>query len=231
MSKELNKDSGENPFGMSIGDLMAALLLIFVLLLTATLLRLQDESDKKNQIVTNYNEIKRNLYDELYFTFKDDLSAWDAEIDSTELTIRFKEPNMLFDHNQSVLKPQFKDILSDFFPRYIEVLTKNKFKDNIEEVRIEGHTDSSGDYYYNMKLSQDRTRSVLEYSMKNLPGNLDYSWALSHITANGLSSSKLVFNTDGTENQDASRRVEFRVKTNAEQKIEQIMDAITYENR
>lgn len=230
MSKELNKDSGENPFGMSIGDLMAALLLIFVLLLTATLLRLQDESDKKNQIVTNYNEIKRNLYDELYFTFKDDLSAWDAEIDSTELTIRFKEPNMLFDHNQSVLKPQFKDILSDFFPRYIEVLTKNKFKDNIEEVRIEGHTDSSGDYYYNMKLSQDRTRSVLEYSMKNLPGNLDYSWALSHITANGLSSSKLVFNTDGTENQDASRRVEFRVKTNAEQKIEQIMDAITYEN-
>lgn len=230
MSKDLNKDSGENPFGMSIGDLMAALLLIFVLLLTATLLRLQDESDKKNQIVTNYNEIKRNLYDELYFTFKDDLTAWDAEIDSTELTIRFKEPNMLFDHNQSVLKPQFKDILSDFFPRYIEVLTKNKFKDNIEEVRIEGHTDSSGDYYYNMKLSQDRTRSVLEYSMKNLPATLDHSWALSHITANGLSSSKLVFNTDGTENQNASRRVEFRVKTNAEQKIEQIMDAITYEN-
>lgn len=230
MSEDLNKDSSENPFGMSIGDLMAALLLIFVLLLTATLLRLQDESDKKNQIVTNYNEIKRNLYDDLYFTFKDDLTAWDAEIDSTELTIRFKEPNMLFDHNQSVLKPQFKEILSDFFPRYIQVLTKEKFKGNIEEVRIEGHTDSSGDYYYNMKLSQDRTRSVLEYSMKSLPDNLDSSWALSHITANGLSSSKLIYASDGTENQEASRRVEFRVKTNAEQKIEQIMEAITYEN-
>ncbi|MGL5013210.1 MAG: OmpA family protein [Bacteroidales bacterium] len=230
MSKELNKDSADNPFGMSIGDLMAALLLIFVLLLTATLLRLQDESDKKNQIVTNYNEIKQNLYNELYFTFKDDLTSWDAEIDSTELTIRFKEPNMLFDHNQSILKEQFKNILSDFFPRYIEVLTKNKFKDNIEEVRIEGHTDSSGDYYYNMKLSQDRTRSVLEYSMKSLPENKDINWALSHITANGLSSSKLIYNSDGVENQEASRRVEFRVKTNAEQKIEQIMESIAYEN-
>ena len=224
MSSELKENNNDNPFGLSIGDLMAALLLLFILLLSATLLRLQDESDKKNEIVTNYNEIKSNLYDELYFTFKDDLTSWDAEIDSTELTIRFKEPNMLFDHGQSYLKPQFKDILSDFFPRYIEVLTRNKFKDNIEEVRIEGHTDSSGDYFFNMKLSQDRTRSVLEYSIKNLPDNLDIEWSLSHITANGLSSSKLIYREDGTENHEASRRVEFRVKTNAEKKIEQIME-------
>ena len=34
-------DTEENPFAMSIGDLMAGLLFIFILLLTATMLKVQ----------------------------------------------------------------------------------------------------------------------------------------------------------------------------------------------
>lgn len=225
MDNNNDYNNSENPFGMSIGDLMAALLLIFVLLLCTTLLRLKEQHERQSEIATSYNEIKRNLYDELYFTFKDDLSAWDAEIDSVELVIRFKEPSMLFDYNQSVIKPQFKDILAEFFPRYIQVLNSERFRDNIEEIRIEGHTDSSGDYFYNMKLSQDRTRSVLEYGIGLLSNQDMYNWVIEKVTANGLSSSKPILDFDGNENMDASRRVEFRVKTDAEKKIDEIINS------
>ena len=225
--QDIREESQENPFGMSVGDLMAALLLIFILLLSSTLLRLKNEQEKQNMVVTNYNEVKKNLYEDLYFTFKDDLTAWKAEIDSSSLTIRFTEPSMLFDNNQSLLKPQFQQILKEFFPKYILVLSKPKFRENIEEIRIEGHTDSSGDYFYNMKLSQDRTRSVLEFAVQQLNDTTDYPWVLNRLTANGLSSSKLIRNRMGEENKDASRRVEFRVRTNAETRIDEIFKIIS----
>lgn len=225
--QNIREESQDNPFGMSVGDLMAALLLIFILLLSSTLLRLKNEQEKQNMVVTNYNEVKKNLYEDLYFTFKDDLTAWKAEIDSSSLTIRFTEPSMLFDNNQSILKPQFQQILKEFFPKYITVLSKPQFRENIEEIRIEGHTDSNGDYFYNMKLSQDRTRSVLEFAVEQLDETINYPWVLDRLTANGLSSSKLVRDKMGKEDRDASRRVEFRVRTNAETRIDEIFKIIS----
>ena len=38
-------------------------------------------------------------------------------------------------------------------------------------------------------------------------------WLREHVTANGLSSSKLIRNPDGKENSSRSQRVEFRVRT------------------
>lgn len=222
-TKEFESDSSDSSFGLSIGDLMASLLLLFVLLLAATLLNLQNRYDDQLEVAAKYNQVKRNLYDELHLTFRDSLSSWQAEIDSTELVVRFTEPGMLFDNNQSNLKPEFKKILANFFPRYIEVLNRPEFKENIEEIRIEGHTDSNGDYYYNMKLSQDRTRSTLEYSMQQLTSYSDHDWVQKRLTANGLSSSKPILLHDGTENKQASRRVEFRIRTNAERQIERIL--------
>ena len=111
-----------------------------------------------------------------------------------------------------------------FFPRYIKVLTMPEFKDTIEEIRIEGHTDSDGGYFYNMKLSQDRTRSVLEYSLSVLQNDAKKDWVKKLLTANGLSSSKLIYdNNTKTENREASRRVEFKVRTNAEKQIQEML--------
>ena len=72
-----------------------------------------------------------------------------------------------------------------------------------------------------MKLSQDRTRTVLEYCF-NLLDETKKDWAMSKATANGLSYSHIIKNPDGSENPDRSRRVEFRIRTNAERKLEEI---------
>ena len=73
-----------------------------------------------------------------------------------------------------------------------------------------------------MKLSQDRTRSVLEYVMSLPQVSNQREWLKNYLTANGLSSSKLIM-TNGVEDKEKSRRVEFRVKTNSEKRIVKII--------
>lgn len=225
MKKGIIEDEEINQFGLSIGDLMAALLLIFVLLLIGTMLKLQEEFDSKSDIAERYKELQIDLYDDLYAEFEEDLEVWDAEIDST-LTIRFKEPDVLFARGQSYIKPEFKNILSDFFPRYIGVLRTDKYIDHIEEIRIEGHTSIEGrngmtteqSYFYNMKLSQDRTRTVLQYCLTQLKNDI-FVWTRDRATANGLSSVKPIAENKTEEERKQNRRVEFRIKTDAEKQI------------
>jgi len=206
----------ENPFSLSIGDLMAALLLIFILLLTSTLLELRKS-------VEGYSALKRELYDSLSTEFSQDFKLWKAELDSS-LTIRFKEPDVLFASDRADLNGKFKSILDNFFPRYIKILTNDKFKNYIEEIRIEGHTDNTANYYYNMDLSQQRTRSVLMYVLENteIMKSDNKQWVQHLLTANGLSFSKPLVSNATSEGRKLNRRVEFRVRTNAEKKMQEI---------
>lgn len=211
----------ENAFSLSTGDLMAGLLFLFILLLMGALLQVQEKADQDAAIVKRYDQTKTQLYIDLEEEFKEDLKVWNAVIDSTNLIIRFQEPTTLFDWDKAELKPRFKEILNDFFPRYLQLISSEQYRDNIEEIRIEGHTDSSGAYEHNMELSQDRTRAVLNFCLTMVGGD-DYDWTVARITANGLSSSHLIYNRDGTENHKLSRRVEFRIRTNAEKQLEEI---------
>jgi chemotaxis protein motB family protein len=216
-----SEGNAENVFALSTGDLMAGLLFIFILLLMGALLQVQEKAEQDEEIVRKYDQIKTQLYIDLQEEFKDDLKVWRAEIDST-LCVRFQEPSMLFDNNEAILKENFKKILNDFYPRYIAILNKPEYRDNIEEIRIEGHTDSNGSYFHNMELSQNRTRAVLQYCMGLMkPEQID--WAKNFITANGLSSSHPIIR-DGVEDKNLSRRVEFRVRTNAEKQLEVITE-------
>lgn len=222
MKKKANigyESKEENVFALSTGDLMASLMFIFILLLMGALLQVQEKAEQDEEVVRKYDQVKTQLYIDLQDEFKEDLKVWRATIDSS-LCIRFQEPAMLFDNNKAELKPLFRNILDDFFPRYINVLNRPEYRDNIVEIRIEGHTDSNGGYFHNMELSQNRTRSVLEYCF-GLMSREQIIWAKSLITANGLSSSQPIL-VHGVEDKRLSRRVEFRVRTNAEKQLEEI---------
>lgn len=229
MKKKYINIEDENQFGLSIGDLMAALLMIFVLLLIGTMLKLQDEFDSKSNVAERYKELQIELYNDLFAEFESDLMLWDAEIDSS-LTIRFKEPDVLFDVGSSSIKLSFSNILDDFFSRYIKVLQSDKYKEHIEEIRIEGHTSIEGRagmneqeaYFYNMKLSQDRTRSVLQYCLTLLDNEIEL-WTRERATANGLSSVKPIAENETEEGRKQNRRVEFRIKTDAENQIREML--------
>ena len=234
---QAEKLTDENPFSLSLGDLMAGLLLIFILLLSFLMLDLMEKEkrdDKIQQILlkifTDYVDLRGNLYLALEIEFEKDLPRWNAVLDNETLSVRFREPEVLFDQGKADVKSDFKKMLNDFFPRYIRILKQPEYIDAIAEVRIEGHTSSEWSenvspeeaYILNMELSQNRTRSVLQYVLQipTIRGNRD--WLQQYLTANGLSSSKLIRHSNGTQNNEESRRVEFRVRTNAEKQLEKI---------
>ena len=74
-----------------------------------------------------------------------------------------------------------------------------------------------------MRLSQDRTRAVLEnvYDLDEVTN--ERPWIKEHMAAVGFSSSRPVVDEFGNENRDRSRRVSFRVITNAETQIRKIL--------
>jgi outer membrane protein OmpA-like peptidoglycan-associated protein len=185
------------------------------------------------KVAVAYQELQTDLYLELWNEFKDDLNEWKATIEKESLTIRFEEPEVLFKIGSSNITDKFQTILSDFFPRYIAIISASKYMNNIEEIRIEGHTSSEWrngttseeeSYFHNMRLSQNRTRSVLKYCISIIDDIPLRNWAQKYITANGLSSSHLIYKNNGTEDRRRSRRVEFRTKTNAEKKVVEIIE-------
>lgn len=230
--KRLNNDGeNENPFSFSIGDLMAGILFIFVLLLSSTMLDIQEKAERDAEIAKKYNNIKTDIYFDIAKEFKDDLARWNAVVDKNDLSIRFSLDESggkvsYFDSGKSEVKNEFKSVLDEFFPSYLRIIANPAFRDSIEEIRIEGHTDSNGGYMLNVELSQGRARNVLEYCLQLAAGDPSLKemieWAQYKITANGLSYSHPILNSDGTENKDLSRRVEFKIRTNAEAQLEEI---------
>lgn len=225
--------SEEESHWISISDLMSVLMMVFLFIAISYMINVIEEKDKIKQIAVTYNKLQEELYQDLEREFKEDLEKWNASINKTTLSITFDAPEVLFAFGSANLRNRFRIILSDFFPRYIKILTSEKYTDEIEEIRIEGHTSSQWNsntypqeaYIGNMKLSQDRTREVLAFVLLLDEVKEKRSWIKEKLTANGLSSSKLVLNEDSTENSQRSRRVEFRLRTNAEQRIVNILTA------
>lgn len=219
-------------YWISISDVMAVTMMIFMFLTVLFMATVQVDKHSIEKIAETYKDLQESLYKDLKLEFKYDLPQWSADIHRETLSITFKEPEVLFEQAEAVLKEKFKNILIDFFPRYVRILTGQKYKQNIEEVRIEGHTSSEWQtstdpktaYFNNMELSQQRTREVLEYVLNLNTISQDFGWLKKRLTANGLSSSKPVLYEDGSENRERSRRVEFRVRTNAEKRMAQILN-------
>ena len=152
-----------------MADLMTGLMMVFLLISITYMVKVEAASQHIREIAVLYERMKVELYEDLKREFEKDLPRWGAELDR-DSTIRFKEPDVLFPIGSSNLKNNFKSILDDFFPRYVSILDSDKYRDAVEEIRIEGHTSSiwsnlSPDqaYFQNMRLSQDRTRSSLQY--------------------------------------------------------------------
>lgn len=222
---------------LSVSDLMTGLMIIFLFVAIAYISRVQ----KNQTVLTDYIETKNELHGKLVKEFKGDTLKWQMEI-GKDLTMKFKNPTVLFESGSSQLKPQFKQILDEFLPRYFNILLNDSLRSNIQEIRIEGHTDDvpipkndPDPYIANAQLSQERSLSVLKY-FRSMPVFFTYTdeqkklleyW----LTANGLSYGKaLDANGDfiivsGKEiNREYSRRVEFRIVTSGDDVLENFVN-------
>lgn len=216
---------------ISITDMMAGLMMVFMLIAIGFMWQVEEEKDAISQIAVAYDRSKTKLNEALVDEFKTDLPRWGAEI-LADNTVRFKEPEILFAVNSASIKDGFQEILRDFFPRYVEILSREEFREDVAEIRIEGHTSSDWGgastreeaYIKNARLSQDRSFSVLDYVFNmSAKENVERDWLVAVLRANGLSFANPVLNADGSEDSERSRRVEFRVLTKTEDKIYRIL--------
>ncbi|NLM86778.1 MAG: OmpA family protein [Clostridiales bacterium] len=125
------------------------------------------------------------------------------------------DSSLLFQSGGDILLPAGQMQLAQLIPVYLSVLMRPEYDNYVAEIVIEGHTDSKGSYLFNLQLSQDRALGVATYMLElpNLtPAQRSKLQAI--LTAKGRSYSDRVFYPDGSENMDASRRVEiqFRLK-------------------
>lgn len=221
-----------------LSDLMTGLMMIFLLVAIVFMLQVKKNEakiiDAQGRIREIATRLRGQLYKELSEEFKDDLPKWRASL-KPDLTVRFEEPAIQFDTGASIVKDGFKTTLNSFFPRYIKILRSPKYADAIEEVRIEGHTSSlwkgltpEPAYYENMRLSQERARSVLMhvFGIQTIRDDETLRWLLARVTANGLSSARRLQLADGSEDFVGSQRVEFRVRTAAENQLSKILGAL-----
>ncbi len=202
-----------------LSDLMAALFLLFMLIAAVSAIAARPNSEPIPAPDTAH-EFKNQcdqIYKLLKTRFDTDGTRWATVVLTPSASIRFRDADILFQKGSAVIGENFKSQLAVFFPIYMKTISE--FGDDILEIRIEGHTSSEfaaavndkDAYFKNMELSQDRTRTILQYVL-SLPEAKEYEhWAQRRLTANGLSSSKPIPVYAGVEGKVQSRRVEFRV--------------------
>ena len=218
---------------MSVSDLMTGLMIIFLFVAIAYISRVQ----KNQSVLTDYVETKNELHNKLIKEFEGDTLKWQMTI-GKDLTMKFKEPTVLFSTGSSELTPRFKEILDEFLPRYFNILLNDSLRSNIQEIRIEGHTDDiplltkhSDPYIANAMLSQERALAVVKY-FRTMPQFKTYLKKQKQLleywfTANGLSYGKaldsegdFIIRSGKPIDRAYSRRVEFRIVTSGDEILE-----------
>jgi len=200
------------------------------------------QQEKQNEIFENYKEVRLSIYQDLVTEFESDINNWDIEI-TPDLAVKFTNEEILFAQGSDELTPRFKAILTEFAPRYLNVLLQDQYIERITEIRIEGHTDtvylagSQDSYINNMQLSQSRARNVLSF----IRNSKFYTTQVEEVkkrllflfTANGLSfgrtldaDKKLTISSGKPASNATSRRVEFRIVTNSHEVVNEIISKL-----
>ena len=234
--------SKKDSFWIPYADLMTVLMVIFLFISLAYMGLVQFQKKEQDKIFEEYKLTKENLLKELQQTFQQDKKKWNLELDD-DLSIKFTNPQVLFDEGKSDVTPTFQNILKEFLPKYLSVVMQDKYKDKIAEIRIEGHTNTkpinmtNDPYIDNMELSQNRARNVLGFlrqqncfiKLETTKKNRLQYW----LTANGLSygrtidsKSNLTFNSKTEIDHNKYRRVEFRIVTTSEILVEKVIEQL-----
>ena len=176
------------------------------------LITFEDSEDLENiddETIQEIIEKKYDLLKDLAKAYED--AGMNVDINETtgEITL---DSTVLFDVSESAISSAGKEFLKKFIGIYTSVVFDDKYKDFVSTILVEGHTDTSGGYDMNLKLSQDRADSVKYFCLSNEGGVADNYLSLlsASLKSVGYSYDKPIYDSNGNVDMDASRRVSFR---------------------
>lgn len=222
--KKKRSQEEEPGFWISFSDLMASILIIFILLFVYKLVEYQASLSEKEQQIQELTSTRVKIIEMLQEEFEKE--NIDINIDPKTGTIKLNE-SILFDTSKSELKKEGKKFAKKFIPIYVKILLGNEdIRSQLSQIIIEGHTDDVGSYISNLKLSQDRTLSVAKFLLDD---DFDYKYKKDlqeYITLNGRSYSEPILDDKGNINRDASRRVEIKFRLKEEEILLEIQNKL-----
>ncbi|MDI6893802.1 MAG: OmpA family protein [Bacillota bacterium] len=208
------KESEKADYWMSYSDVMAALILMFVLLLTLVMLDYVVEKQKGIERVLG---VRAQLIRDLSEEFKD--SKLKMKIDPGTGAVTFPA-GVFFAFDSDVISPEGMAHLEDFVPKYVRTILKPEYEGYLAQVIVEGHTDRRGSYLYNLDLSQRRAyavvRAIFSEDFPDFPGRQKLQ---EYITANGRSYTRPV---PGEDDPQKLRRVEFHFRLKEDEFIKEL---------
>ncbi len=238
-----NETTEKLNFWLSYSDMMAALLLTFVLILSGTLLNAQKTYEEKQaELEEKQAELEekeaviahqQTQIDTIVGIRGDLVSALSKEFSGNEMSVKVDaqtgaitfDSSLLFGFDDDQLQKAGEEFLNQFLPKYFSILLGDDFLPYVAEVIIEGHTDTHGEYMYNLRLSQNRALAVSSYCLEHGAEFLtaeQLNELRGLLTANGRSFSAPVYTADGTVDMDASRRVEIKFRLKDDEMMDEI---------
>lgn len=155
--KRKGKDEGEKPFWISFSDLMTALMSLFLVVMSVTLLSVTKKIDQEEQ-----RKIQRETeISSLMSKIRANSEKWpQVQIDASTYRIDLGEV-IRFDSGRSNINSTGKQFLREYVPVLLDVYESSLGRRWIRRIVVEGFTDQDGSYLYNLKLSLDRSRMVV----------------------------------------------------------------------
>jgi outer membrane protein OmpA-like peptidoglycan-associated protein len=206
LKKPSNTSDGESPFWISFSDLMTALMTLFLVVMAVTLISIQ-----KSIPESIAQEAARQEDIRIVMGLLKTESTPFAKVKVDEANFRLDLGDIVyFESSSSSIRPEVAAELRAYIPTLLKVKNSDKGK-WIKRFIVEGFTDQDGSYTLNLKLSTDRSRSVICALVSPLP-------VLPILSRDQLLDIQRYFSLGGfssysiREDKRLSRRVEIRVE-------------------
>lgn len=199
----------------------------------ALMLQQQSELDAQEALMLQ----QQQKIEQIIGVKADLIAALKQEFDSHNMNVLIDETdgslvldsNILFGYNENILTDEGNRLLGDILPVYCKVLMTAEYQPYLAEVRIDGYTDTTGGYLYNLELSQQRAFAVANYLFSIADSFLSSEEQVNlreKITANGHSMSNPVYDANGQIDMDASRRVEIKFRLKDDEMISELKEIL-----
>ncbi|GEM_PF-306368 len=210
----MRRSTGSDHLAHSFTDLMTSLMVIFILLLLIFL---------NNQASVNTTTTQSLLSDMKRSLVSSGLRPENVRLDQKDpftIVVAVPDELMTFQPNRHELNPGGEQFVRREMPRLARILCAPRYRQSVENVIVEGHSDSTPyrgatpeeSLSLNLKLSQDRSMEVVQQTLLSLTGEpAERGCFLEKLSASGRGEQDLL------PTAEKSRRVVIKIRVNAAQ--------------
>lgn len=206
--KRGSEDDVEKPFWISFADLMTALMVLFLVVMSVALLAVtKTVTEAERAKTTRETEIEDfiNKMEEITVNFPG------VKVDEERKVIDFGE-RARFESGSYRLTQDQARLLRAFVPEILKIANGDLGKKWLKRVVVEGFADSRGTYLYNLNLSLQRSQMVLCVLLSSpLPGEKPLETEVREQIRELFMVGGYSFNS-AKSSLEASRRIEMRLE-------------------